>query len=231
MNLKDNILNRIDELIQKDPERVSLEEAGEISLAVTSIFETIYGPRSPQLELVERVRKQIYDGKTVQRGDEFYNARLFARNLNGFLRNLASDIRGGRIANIQSEARGEVLGDFLVLAREVLDAGQKDVASVLACAALEDTLKRCASDRGLDVQDKTMPSVVNALKTVGVIHGTQSALLSAFVKIRNSAFHARWDEIDVRDVKDIARFTEEFLAKQFSASLTADSSEDTSADA
>ncbi len=29
--------------------------------------------------------------------------------------------------------------------------------------------------------------------------------------------------IDVRDVKDIARFTEEFLAKQFSSPLAADS--------
>ena len=48
MNLKDNILNRIDELLSKEPDRVSLVEAAEISLAVTSIFETIYGPRSPQ---------------------------------------------------------------------------------------------------------------------------------------------------------------------------------------
>ncbi len=32
--------------------------------------------------------------------------------------------------------------------------------------------------------------------------------------------------IDVRDVKDIARFTEEFLAKQFSSPLAADSPAD-----
>ena len=76
MNLTDNILKRIDELLEKDPKGVSLEEAGEISLAVTSIFETIYGPRSPQLELVEKVRKQVYENKNARPGDEYFNARL-----------------------------------------------------------------------------------------------------------------------------------------------------------
>ena len=37
--------------------------------------------------------------------------------------------------------------------------------------------------------------------------------------------------IDVRDIKDIARFTEEFLAKQFLSLLAADSSVDAPADA
>ena len=74
-------------------------------------------------------------------------------SMRGFLRNSVSDIRGGRV-NIQSQIRGEILGDFLSLAHETLNTGQKDVAAVLACAALEDTLKRCAIDRGLNVEDK-----------------------------------------------------------------------------
>ena len=65
------------------------------------------------------------------------NARIFVQHLHGFLRNLVSDISGGRIVNIQSEAQGEVLGDFLALARKALDEEQKDVAAVLACAALD----------------------------------------------------------------------------------------------
>lgn len=135
--------------------------------------------------------------------------------LHGYLRELKESITDGLIANIQSEARGEALGDFLVLARESLDAEQKEVAAVLACAALEDALKRCANNRGLNVQDKNMNDVVNALKTNGVIRRNQGALLSAFVKLRNDAFHARWDTIDTAGVKSVLAFTEEFLAKQF----------------
>ena len=215
MNSTDNIMNRIDKLLEKDPKGVSLEEAAEAALAVTNIFETIYGPRSPQLELVEKVRKQVYENKNARPGDEYFNARLFVQHLHGYLRELKVAIEDGLILNIQNEARGETLGDFLVLAREALDAEQKDVAAVLACAALEDTLKRCASDRGLDVQDKNMNEVVNALKAEGVIRRNQGALLSAFVKLRNDAFHAQWDAIDTTGVTSIIAFTEEFLARQF----------------
>ena len=226
MNLKDTILNRIDQLLEKEQDHVSYTGASEIAFALTNILETIYGPGSLQLDQVEALRKQVYDGTWP----EHAKPQIFAQGLYGYLHELKAAIKEERIVNIQSEARGEVLGDFLVLAREAVDAGQKDVASVLACAALEDTLKRCASERGLNVQGKTMQTVVNALKSVGIIRGTQSALLNRFIELRNHAFHAEWDEIDTQDVKDIARFTEEFLAYQFSSLLTADSSVETPAD-
>ena len=231
MNLKDNILNRIDELLRKEPGQVSLVETGEISLAVTDILEKIYGTCSPQLELVEIVRKQVYENKNTRHADEYFNARLFVQHLHGFLRNLALDIRGGRIANIQSEARGEVLGDFLVLARKALDEEQKNVAAVLACAALEDALKRCASEQGLDVHDQDMSAVVNALKSKKVIRGAQGQVLRGYVRIRNKAFHAEWDAIDVPSVDSIIAFTETFLVQQFSAPIAADSPADPPAEA
>ena len=190
------------------------------------MFETLYGSHSPQINMLEKVREQAYDRGAT----ESVKAHVFLQRAYGYLRELKAAIKEGRIVNIQSEARGEVLGDFLALAREVFDAGQKDVASVLACAALEDTLKRCASERGLNVRDKNMSNVVNTLKSVGIIRGPQSALLNRFIKLRNHAFHAEWDAIDTQDVKDITRFTEEFLAYQFSSLLTADSSVDAPAD-
>ena len=146
----------------------------------------------PNIELVEKVRGQIYDGKRSERADAFFNARLFVQNLHGYLRELKVAIRDGLIVNIQNEARGEVLGDFIVLGREALNAEQKDVAAVLACAALEDVLKRCASDRGLEVEDKDMSDVVNALKSEGVIRGPQGRVLSGYVQIRNKTFQ-EWD--------------------------------------
>ena len=128
-----------------------------------------------------------------------------ARHMHGYLREIRETITDGLIVDIQSEARGEALGDFLILARESLDAEQKDVAAVLACAALEDALKRCANARGLNVQDKNMNEVVNALKAEGVIRRNQGALLSAFVKLRNDALHARWAAIDTTGVTSYYR--------------------------
>ena len=219
MNLKDNILNRIDELLKKELDRVSLVEAAEISLAVTNIFETIYGTRSPQLDMVETARKHAFDRSEP----DFFKRLLLVQQLHGYLRELKAAIMEGRIVNIQSEARGEVLGDFLALAREALHEGQKDVAAVLACAALEDALKRCASEQGLDVEDQDMSEVVNALKSKGVIRGAQGQVLRGYVRIRNKAFHAEWDAIDVPSVNGIIAFTQIFIIEHFSSLTAADS--------
>ena len=208
MNIEDRILNRIDRLLEKGLDRhtytdgVSHVDAAEISLAATDIFSTIYGASSPQVDMVKEAQDREDTVAT-------------AHHMHGYLREIRESITDGLIVNIQSEARGEALGDFLVLAREALDAEQKEVAAVLACAALEDVLKRCANDRGLNVQDKNMNEVVNALKSEGIIRKNQGALLSAFVKLRNDAFHARWEAIDTATVNSLMAFTQDFLAKQF----------------
>ena len=216
MNLEDRILNRIDQLLEKGPDKltefddVSDTDVAEVSLAAINIFTTIYGAGSLQLDMVKEAQQSTYNITVVQL-------------LHGYLRELKETIRGGLIVDIQSEARGEALGDFLVLARESLDAEQKDVAAVLACAALEDALKRCASERGLEVEDKDMSEVVNALKAEGIIRGAQGRILSGYVRIRNKTFHAEWDAVDAASVNAIIAFTETFLVQQFSAPIVTDS--------
>ena len=50
------------------------------------------------------------------------------------------------VAALAAVIAAEVLGDFLALARAALAEHNKDVAAVLACAALEDALKRFARE-------------------------------------------------------------------------------------
>ena len=208
---KDRILNQINQMLEQG-------RLAELYLTVTNMFERIYGPHSPQLRLVETLQKQVYDG---QDSSDFAKTLEFSDHLRGCLRTLASEIREGLIVNIQSEARGEVLGGFLILARTALDEDRKDVAAVLACAALEDALKRCASEQGLDVQDQDMSTVVKALKSKSVIRGGQGEVLRGYVRIRNKAFHAQWEAIDVPSVNSIIAFTETFIVQQFSSPIDA----------
>ena len=228
VNLKDSLLNRINELLEKELDEAPHADAAEVHLAVINMFETLYGPHAPQLDMIKTVRDQVYDRETW---GIHYQPTLFIEYLHGFLRTLASDIQEGRVVNIQSEARGEVLGDFLVLAREALDEGQKDIAAVLACAALEDALKRYASDLGLEVQDKTMQTVVNALKSKGVINSSHGKVLDANVQIRNDALHARWDAINVEAVHGVIGYTQGFLTKRSASPIPADDPADCPAEA
>ena len=223
MNLTDNILDLINQQLDQG------KNLSELYYTVTSSLQKIYGPNSTQLRLVETVREQVYNRPERNRSPT--NDWDFKEQLYGFLRGLKAEIEGGLIVSVQSEAQGEVLGDFLSLARKALDEGEKDVAAVLACAALEDALKRYARDLGLEVQDKDMSQVVHALKAAQVIRRPQGKVLDGYVQVRNKAFHAEWDAVDAASVEGIIGYTQGFLAKQSAAPIPADDPADPPAEA
>ena len=87
---------------------------------------------------------------------------------------------------------------------------------MLACAALEDTLKRFAAANGLDVGGKSMQEVVGALKSKGLVSGAQKSWLDTMPKIRDYAMHANWEKIAAPDVSSVIGFVEQFLLSHFS---------------
>jgi hypothetical protein len=127
-----------------------------------------------------------------------------------------SDFDGGYVFNVELRISGEVFGDFVALARYSLSEGNKDVAAVLACAALEDALKRYAAANKIPVDGKTMTEVVNALKSAGLVAGAQKTLLDAMPRIRNLALHGDWAKLSEPDVSSVLGFVEAFLLTKFS---------------
>lgn len=126
-----------------------------------------------------------------------------------------SDVDGGHIFTLQASVTGELFGDMVASAKSALAEGNHAVACVLACAALEDALKRYAVACQLDVEGKTMEQVVNALKSKGLVSGAQKALLSAMPKIRNYAMHADWDKLTPQDSASVIGYVEHFLLEHF----------------
>lgn len=125
------------------------------------------------------------------------------------------DFEGGHLTKLEQVISGEIFSDFILLAKHALKDGYKDVAAVLACAALEDALKRYASANGLDVNEKVMQEVVGALKAKGLVSGAQKSLLDAMPKIRDYAMHANWQKISSEDVSSVIGFVEQFLLSHF----------------
>ena len=125
------------------------------------------------------------------------------------------DYSHGFAINLQTAISGEIFQDFVELAKHALVEGNKDVAAVLACSALEDTLKRYAKNQGLAVDDKDMTDVVAALKSQGLVSGAQKTLLSTMPKISNYAMHANWDKLTQPDVNSVIGFVEQFLITYF----------------
>ena len=134
----------------------------------------------------------------------------------GSLSNVREELEAGLIRNVSKEVAGEVIGDLVVLAKAELKEGFIPVAAVLASAALEDALKRKAEELGLDVEDKSLDDVINALKSKSFFRGAQTKIITSFVRLRNYAMHAEWKKIQETDVSSLIGFLEPFLLDHFS---------------
>lgn len=136
-------------------------------------------------------------------------------SIKGVFLGAKSDVDGGYLFHLQASLTGEIFGDLVTGAKAALNEGNHTVATVLACAALEDALKRYASSKDLTVDDKTMEDVINALKSKGHVSGAQKGLLGAMPKIRNYAMHAQWDKLTPQDAGSVIGFVEQFLLTNF----------------
>lgn len=125
------------------------------------------------------------------------------------------DFEGGYLFTVEGAITGEILGDFVGLAKACIANSNKNAAAVLASAALEDALKRYAASQGLEVQDKEMQQVVGALKSKGLVSGAQKSLLDTMPKLRDYAMHANWDKLSPEDVNSVIGFVEQFILNKF----------------
>ena len=173
------------------------------STSAISLIRGVFGKDSPHYEHFE----QRYQ-KCVGYTDE-------VDALKGIFRAAKADFDGGYLFTVQASISGEIFGDFIGLAKSALRENYKDVAAVLACAALEDALKRFAEANGLSVGDKVLQEVVNALKARGLVTGAQKSLLDSMPKIRDYAMHANWEKITAQDVGSVIGFVEQFLLSHF----------------
>jgi hypothetical protein len=138
--------------------------------------------------------------------------------LNGIFLAAKADYEGGYAVKVEVSVAGEIFADFIALAKEALDQKQKNVAAVLACAALEDTLKRVGAANGLDVAEKEMSEVISAIKSAGLIGGGAAKLLGSMPRIRNDALHANWDRVTEAEVGGVIGFVEQLIFSHLSPS-------------
>jgi hypothetical protein len=111
----------------------------------------------------------------------------------------------------------EILGDFVNLAKTALDEGHKDVGAALACAAIEDALKRIAEQEGLDTTGKDMSHVIGLLKSKGLVSGRAKPLLDRMPTFRNFAMHADWASITPAETGTVIGLADQLLLVGLSA--------------
>ena len=139
------------------------------------------------------------------------------KQLYGVFQAARHDYDNDLLFDLEIQTAADIFGSFALAAKEAMKGGNKDVAAVIASAALEDALKRHAVRNGLTVDDETtLATVINALKSKGLVSGAQKSLLAGMLKTRNNAMHADWGKITEPEVSSLIAFVEQFLLTNFS---------------
>ena len=216
--LRDIYLKRIDELRERVKNPMALGRVGDratvdgVFAGTLNVASALYGSAAPQIKALMEMHKL----SNTRSYSTDWLISSFAQSLMGVLLNIREEIEAGLISSVASEAAGEVIGDLVALAKGQLKAGYKDVAAVLAAAALEDALKRKAQEFGFNTENKTLDGVINSLKTKSFFKGAQAPIISSYVRLRNAAMHADWEKISDSDVSSLLGFLEPFLIEHFS---------------
>jgi hypothetical protein len=189
----------------------------EVYQGTVTLTAALYGADSPQLANLKDTYNRSMSG--ISYGDrhlQVHDAGLPV--LRGALRSILGDLRAGMTGTLRRQIAGGILGDFIQLARAVLEDrsdDSKNVAAVLAAAAYEDTIRRLGRQFAGVMGDQKLSAVLDALKAAGTIEGPQVSIAQSYLTFRNQALHAAWDKIDRSSVVSVLGFVEQLLIKHF----------------
>lgn len=126
------------------------------------------------------------------------------------LEGITKDWEAGLLAKIKYVVAASGFDTFLDHASEYHASGKKQEGAVLVSAVLEDTLNKLAEKYGIE-KSRSLSPLVNRFQSKGIIKPVKAKRVKGLISLRNSAFHARWDEFDLRDVAKAIEDTRELL--------------------
>lgn len=121
------------------------------------------------------------------------------------------DYEGGYLFNMRSLIQAEVFDDALEQATELLKAGYKDPACVVAGVTLETTLKELCSRHGLT--HAKMDKMNADLCKAGIYNMGMQKQITAWADRRNKAAHGDWTAYSDADVEDLIRGVNRLIAE------------------
>lgn len=116
----------------------------------------------------------------------------------GIFKAAREDYEGGYLFNIRTLAKAEVLADAMAQSKELLHAGYKDPACILARVSLECTLKDLVGKFGL--AEGKLDRMNAELCKAGAYNMAKQKQITAWAEIGNKAAHGDWTQYTDQDV-------------------------------
>jgi hypothetical protein len=218
---KDYFLNQLDEILIEFNTVKSKAKYEDLSGNVTpqeissctsrskAAVERITGNKSEYYKDIEDTLKKIgiHDGEKLLR-------------IMGIVVALRIDLDKGYLKSINEIIQSEVFSDYLEMAEHLLQEGYKDPSAVLIGTTIEVHLRELciANDVSLEIlnnKEKLIAKkadVMNAdLAKLNVYSGLYQKQIIAWLGIRNSAAHGKYDEYSVEEVKLMLQGIRQFI--------------------
>jgi hypothetical protein len=129
-----------------------------------------------------------------------------------------SDVEGGYLKTLAELIHADVFADLLGMATELQEKGYKDAAAVIAGSILEEHLRKLADSSGIaPTKSDGSPlkaSVLNAdLAKAEIYNKLEEKAVTAWLGLRNSAAHGKYDEFDETQVANLIRDIRDFMIR------------------
>ena len=185
----------------------------ELMQFATSMITAFYGPDSPQMRTFRETAQALQKARA-----ESVPVAL-AGHARGTVQNIKAEIQAGLIKGVRALLTGEIVAEFLTLAKDTSAdqlEGAKNVSAVLVAAAFEDVIRRMGTEfAGVTTRPK-LEEVINTLKQRDVLKGGEATTALGYLKFRNDSLHADWAKVERTQVASCLAFVEALLVKHFS---------------
>lgn len=159
-----------------------------------------------------------------------YYASFLSKNSNygpivesslGVLEAVLDEIENGWYQSVRGVVSAEVFSDFIEMANHLLEEGYKDAAAVMLGSTLEEHMRQLARENNVDIEIEVKgklstkkADVLNAdLVKSGVYGKLDQKNITAWLGLRNSAAHGKYDEYSEEQVVFLSQALNEFMAR------------------
>ena len=140
----------------------------------------------------------------------------------GVMQALSDDLKAGYLKSVEELIHGELFGDFLEMARHLLDSGYKDAAAVIAGSSLEGHLRQLAKRWGVpldrttatgDFEPKKADTVNAELVKANAYSKLDQKSVTAWLDLRNKAAHGHYTEYQKEQVALMVDAIRDFITR------------------
>jgi len=132
-------------------------------------------------------------------------------SLAALLTQLRGDAAEGLLTSLADKARAETFDDFLDHAEAYRKENRKNEASVIAGVVFEDTVRRICRKHGIAENGVKLDQLISELVKGGLLTDLKAKRARASAGLRTSATHARWEQIDEKDIQPTIDLTRELI--------------------